>query len=333
MRRAATTLVLLLLAGCAIAGAPGAGPAGDDKESSATVVARWAPAETPRAVVLALHGFNDRKAAFEDFGKFAAARGVLVEAYDQSGFGARPNRGLWPGADVLADEAKERVRELHGQYPGVPIYVLGESMGAAIAMVAFSDPQAPPIAGLVLSAPAVWGGKNLGGFYRAVLTAANLAIPWVRLTGEGLNIQASDNIPGLIRLGRDPLYIRATRVDAIAGLVRLMDQAIDHGPDLHVRTLVLTGANDQVVPPTAQADFVRELPAQGCSVVTYLRGWHLLLLDLQREAVFRDILAWMDGRPLPSGLDRPCGPARPSEDRVAGSPHDATVTRSEPAPG
>jgi pimeloyl-ACP methyl ester carboxylesterase len=179
----------------------------------------------------------------------------------------------------------------------------------------------------------VWGGKDLGGFYRVVLTAARLAIPWVRLTGEGLHIQASDNIPGLIRLGRDPLYIRATRVDAIAGLVGLMDEARERGPELRVRTLVLTGARDEVVPPQSQADFVRELPGQGCSVVTYLHGWHLLLLDLQREAVFRDILAWMDREALPSGLERPCGRAGTPESRVAGPPHDGTLTHSEPGVG
>jgi acylglycerol lipase len=332
VRRAAAASLLLLLAGCAVDG-PSAPVAEKIASDPPVVMARWAPPEQPRAVVLALHGFNDRKAAFEDFGKFAAARGVLVEAYDQSGFGARPNRGLWPGADVLAEEAREHVRELHRQYPSVPVYLLGESMGAAVAVVALTGPQAPPIDGLILSAPAVWGGKDLSGLYRAVLTAANLAIPWVTLTGEGLNIQASDNIPGLIRLGRDPLYIRATRVDAIAGLVGLMDEALNRGPELRVRTLVLTGARDEVVPPQSQADFVRSLPGQGCSVVTYLHGWHLLLLDLQRETVFRDILGWMDHEPLPSGLERPCGPAGTPDARVAGPPHDGTLTRGEPGVG
>lgn len=75
--------------------------------------------------------------------------------------------------------------------------------------------------------------------------------------------------------------------------------------------LVLLGARDQIVPPTGSRRFVATLDAATCSVVTYLQGWHLLLRDHQRERAFADILAWIDGHPLPSGLDRPCGPAPP----------------------
>jgi alpha-beta hydrolase superfamily lysophospholipase len=71
--------------------------------------------------------------------------------------------------------------------------------------------------------------------------------------------------------------------------------------------LVLLGARDQIVPPQASRRFVATLPAATCSVATYLNGWHLLLRDHQRSKVFADILAWVDGRPLPSRLDHPCG--------------------------
>jgi hypothetical protein len=32
-----------------------------------------------------------------------------------------------------------------------------------------------------------------------------------------------------------------------------------------------------------------------------------LLRDLQRRVVWQDILAWIDGEPLPSGRGEPCG--------------------------
>ena len=180
--------------------------------------------------MLALHGFNDRKAAFSEFGAYAAARGILVEAYDQPGFGARPDRGRWQGLEVLVAEAHARVRALRLRYPGLPVYVLGESMGAALVTVAFTEPTAPPVDGVILSAPAVWGGDALSPLYRRALTIAGLVAPWAKLTGGGLGIQASDNIPALIELGQDPLYIRETRIDAIVGLVEAMDQARDRAP-------------------------------------------------------------------------------------------------------
>ena len=42
------------------------------------------------------------------------------------------------------------------------------------------------------------------------------------------------------------------------------------------------------------------------------RVWYQDFLDfVRREQVFADILAWVDGAPLPSGLDHPCGPPAP----------------------
>jgi acylglycerol lipase len=296
-------LALLILVGCAVAEAPPAAGL------PPVVEQRWVPPDKPRAVILALHGFNDRKAAFNDFGAYAAARGILVEAYDQPGFGARPDRGRWPGTRALVAEAHARVRSLRERHPGLPVFVLGESMGAALVTVAFTEPTAPPVDGVILSAPAVWGGDALSPLYRRTLTIAGLVAPWAKLTGGNLGIQASDNIPALIELGRDPLYIRETRIDAIVGLVEAMDQARDRAPMLAVPTLVLTGARDEVVPPQSQAEFIGFLPAASCAAVTYLDGWHLLLRDLQRERVYADIVAWAESLRLPSGLDRPCGVA------------------------
>jgi alpha-beta hydrolase superfamily lysophospholipase len=201
-------------------------------------------------------------------------------------------------------EARARAAALRAQHPGMPLFVLGESMGGAVAAVAFSGPD-PGIDGLILSAPAVWGGESLSGLYRAALGLGSLTVPWLRLTGQNLNIQASDNIEALIALGQDPLYIRATRIDAVAGLVDLMDRASGLGPDITVPTLILTGARDQVVPPPAQREFIRSMPAT-CATIGYIRGWHLLLRDMQREQVYRDILAWLEDGRGASNLDRPC---------------------------
>jgi alpha-beta hydrolase superfamily lysophospholipase len=106
--------------------------------------------------------------------------------------------------------------------------------------------------------------------------------------------------------------LRYTRLDAVAGLVELMIEGQAAAADLRLPTLVLLGARDQIVPPAASRRFVALLPPEACTVVAYLNGWHLLLRDHQRETVFADILAWVDGRPPPSRLDRPCGPPPPA---------------------
>lgn len=300
MLRHLSAALLLLLVACAV---PSESPT-----SQPATETQWAPQGAPRAVIVAVHGFNDFKGAFKEFGAYAVAQGILVEAYDQPGFGARPDRGYWPGTPALVAALEEAVESAHERHPGLPVYVLGESMGAAVALMAQAGPRAQPVDGLILVAPAVWNGKDLPPGYLAVLRVLSAMVPSLRIHGRHLKRMASDNIEMLRALGRDPLYLRETRVDGIAGLVNLMVEAQAVAPRVSVPMLVLLGAKDQIVPPDAAKRFVATLPASQCQVATYPDGWHLLLRDHQRGRVYADIASWLDGLPLASGLARNCGP-------------------------
>ncbi|MFC3677706.1 alpha/beta hydrolase [Ferrovibrio xuzhouensis] len=268
----------------------------------------WLPDGKPKAVILALHGFNDYGMAFADPGAWWAQRGIATFAPDQRGFGAGPYHGYWPGGQRMADDVGDLTRLLRKRYPGVPLYWLGESMGGAVALAAWQDETDHPD-GLVLSAPAVWGRASMPLLYRASLWLASYTIPWKTFTGQGLDIQASDNIPMLIRLGRDPLVIKATRVDTIHGLVNLMDMASTVRPQ-GVPLLLLYGAKDEVIPRPPVERFAEALQAarpSGLQIAVYGNGWHMLLRDLEGKTVWRDIAAWIADpalAALPSGAGR-----------------------------
>lgn len=273
--------------------------------------------DNPKAVILGLHGFNDYSNMFGAFGpgEFLAGQGIAVYAMDQRGFGSAPGRGLWAGDTRMAEDAATAVALIRKRHPGLPLYVLGTSMGGAVAMRMMALPEPPEVDGLVLSAPAVWGWQNLNRFYAATLwTAARLA-PSATLTGSGLEIWPSDNIDMLRALGRDPLVIKETRIGTLHGLVTLMDEAYSAADRIRVPVLLLYGAKDQIVPPHATAAALRSMRARNVEVkpVCYPAGYHMLLRDKQRETVWRDIASWIEARaaPLPSGADsdlRPCGP-------------------------
>jgi alpha-beta hydrolase superfamily lysophospholipase len=266
----------------------------------------WLPEGPPRAVILAVHGFNDYSNAFTEFGDFAAAHGIAVHAYDQRGFGANPAAGLWAGTPALVEDLeleRARIAELH---PDRPVYILGESMGAAVVIAAVASGAALDVDGFILTAPAVWGGDQLNPLYRATLWVVSRLAPGLKLTGRSLGVMASDNIDALRALSADPLFIKETRVDAIAGLVQLMDTAYAAADAFPGPVLVMVGEHDEIVPPGAQSAMIERLRANPCLQVVYPDGWHLLLRDLQRRVVWQDILAWIDDKPLPSGQGKPC---------------------------
>lgn len=267
----------------------------------------WLPDRPPEAAILALHGFNDYSYAFDEFGRFAAEHGIAVHAYDQRGFGASADAGYWPGADALIAELRERLEAVRAMHPASKVFLLGESMGAAVIIAALNSDEPPEVDGVILSAPAIWGGDQLNPLYRATLWLAVRLMPDLRLTGEGLERQASDNIEMLRALGADPLVIKETRIAAIGGLVKLMDSAYRGATSLTGPLLILGGARDEIVPPDALEATLARIDASPCVEIEYPDGWHLLLRDYQRQVVFQDVLAWLRGEAPPSSFDRPCG--------------------------
>jgi len=265
---------------------------------------RWQLQAEPRFAVLALHGFNDYSSAFEAAGRRWAEAGAAVYAYDQRGFGGTAQRGVWAGDDRLSEDAASAVALIRARHPGLSVFVVGESMGGAVAMATFARPDAPKIDGLVLVAPAVWGRSTMNPLYRLVLWSGAHLAPGAIVTGRGLRRQASDNIPMLIALGRDPLVIKETRVDSLWGLVGLMDGALEAAPRLALPTLVLYGERDEIVPPHATKRMLETLAAPH-RLAVYPEGWHMLLRDLKARVPQDDILAWFEDRraALPSGAE------------------------------
>ena len=264
------------------------------------------------AVILALHGFNDYSNAFEAPGKAWAKRGIATYAYDQRGFGAAPERGYWPGRTAFTADVATASQILRRRYPGVPLYLLGESMGGAVAVVAMageSGTPVPDVDGVILTAPAVWGRATMDLLPRLALWGGVRLMPGLTLTGRGLEKRPSDNIAMLRALARDPLVIKETRVDTIYGLVDLMDAALDEAPFLETPLLVMYGAKDEIVPQAPIRRFVGSLPPESrrrATLAWYEEGYHMLLRDLEGPVVIADVASWVlaPTAPLPSGADR-----------------------------
>ncbi|MDX2225418.1 MAG: alpha/beta hydrolase [Rhodospirillaceae bacterium] len=270
----------------------------------------------PRAVVVALHGFNDYANAFAavpsaaGVGPFLAERGFAVYAYDQRGFGAAPHAGLWPGADRLRADFGAVLDLARARHPGVPVFALGESMGGAVVLTALASAARPPVDGVILVAPAVWARATMPALYRVALWLGARIAPGLKPSGRGLGRQASDNIAMLRANAADPLFIKNTRIDAIAGLVDLMDEAFAatqaHPARIRVPVLYLYGGRDQIIPREPTLKAVRALPEATVTFAYYPDHWHMMLRDLNGAGVLADIAAWIadPGQALPSAADR-----------------------------
>ncbi len=265
---------------------------------------RWLPEETPKAAVVAIHGFNDYSNAFAGIGGHLAGQGIAVYAYDQRGYGNSGEHGIWAGKQNLTRDLRAAVTAVKQHHPSLPLYVMGESMGGAVTVITAAEGGLDGVSGLVLVAPAVWGDVTMGWLYRMPLWLGAHSFPDRRVSNEGMELWPSDNLEMLEAFTNDPLVIKQSRIDTIYGIVHLMDEAYRATDTIEMPALLLYGANDQVIPKPPILDVMERMRKHRAAY--YPKGYHMLTRDLQGDVVHRDVAAWIldQQTDLPSGFDR-----------------------------
>ncbi|QTF94474.1 MAG: lysophospholipase [Halomonas sp. BM-2019] len=320
-------LCALLLAGCAQAARQAPGPGAEPPrlepfqviaEDGYRLPLRHWPAEghhrdMPRALVLAVHGFNDHSGSFDIMAEALRPHGIAVYAFDQRGFGLTAQRRLWPGHERLVDDLHHLVALLQARHPETPLYLVGKSMGAAVVLLALEKDPPPPVAGSVLIAPAVWGIEAMPWYQRAALWLGVRLMPEVSFsstTVRRLGIHPTDDPEIAAQLAEDPLILRRARVDTLHGVSETMSLALDAAERLPGPALILYGEADQVIPPEATCALLDRLPerddeAPGWRLALYPEGYHMLTRYTQRERTEADLAAWLldHAAPLPSGQE------------------------------
>ncbi|GEL03205.1 hypothetical protein SSA02_23680 [Swaminathania salitolerans] len=250
-----------------------------------------------------MHGFGDSRDAWEFSAPCLARQGIEVIAPDQRGFGETAHRGAWSGTARMVQDIREEARQLHAEAPDIPLFVMGESMGGALAALLATDRPDGTTRGFILVSPAIW---KLDPVSRLVVDMLDLIAPEWIFTGAhapGEHI-ATDNIAALRRLYFDPLTLHGFRLDLLRGLIDLMAAGQKAAPHVRAPLLVLYGDRDQMIPAPPMARFWADLP-QDSRKDLIPGGHHLLLRDRDGARAVADIASWIlaPDRLLPSGGD------------------------------
>ena len=254
----------------------------------------WAlPLGKPRrACALLVHGLGEHIGRYRHVIHSLLAVGIEVRGYDQRGFGRSPGaRGVIAHDDVLLDDARvvfDAWRRDRGEQP----FLIGHSLGGAIAARAATGGWIEP-RGLALSSPAIAG--RVSGLQKLAL-------------GVGKRLSPNRPVPSGLKsqyVSRDPEVVAAYRRDPLNhGLItpRLAQFIIDSGTralaaaaQLQVPTLVMIGTADRLIDVASARLFHDRLPAALRTLRVYDGFYHELFNEPGEGGAraIADLAAWI----------------------------------------
>lgn len=132
------------------------GEVSNDSDNHAAPCLSWIdPLVKPKVCLLCIHGLGLYSGAYTNFGLRMSHNGVATYAIDVRGFGSWMKAQGKEEVDFKAclEDIKVALQSIHAANPGLPVFLLGESMGGAIALRATA--MYPDLVdGLISSVPA-----------------------------------------------------------------------------------------------------------------------------------------------------------------------------------
>ncbi|MCX7055972.1 MAG: lysophospholipase [Proteobacteria bacterium] len=259
-------------------------------------VQSWLPEQAPRGVVVLVHGLAEHCGRYGELVERLTGRGLAVYAMDHRGHGRSPGpRAMIGRFRWLVEDVQTRLEVARGAHPGLPLFLLGHSMGGAIALeTALSQPVS--LAGLVLSAPALGADPAVPALQVAIARLLSRVAPSIGVLR--LPADAISRDPLVVGdYERDPLVYRGSIPARTAvELLQAMRGFTARAAALRVPTLVLHGTADRLV-PIAQAESVwRTFGSADFSVQRYEGLYHEVFNEPERARVQADLQAWLEAR-------------------------------------
>jgi alpha-beta hydrolase superfamily lysophospholipase len=204
----------------------------------------WIPERT-RAILLALHGLGAHGEWYEGLGDALLPRGVATLAPDLRGHGlTRWDLGMIPDPDVLLRDLDFWIAELTRHFPGVPLHLLGTSMGGCLAVSVAA--RHPELKGLILISPAFRPIYLRAREKAAMVLSVLLGRAGQTETPLGRGLAICGDELRLQWLRQDPLAQRALPARSHWNVGRLIRQASRELTRTRPPILCLQGARDPV---------------------------------------------------------------------------------------
>jgi len=255
----------------------------------------WTPVKgNSKALVIFVHGLKDHSDRYAEVGRKLSQNGFGIYSFDLRGHGDSEGRRVWTDSfDDYITDLEIFYDRVHNLEPNKPIFLFGHSMGGAI-VTTFVLKNSRPVAGLILSAPALKPGEDINAFLIGTTkilgsitpSLAVLDLPNEKFSRDPKMVEAISHDP-LIYQGKGPARTAKELLKAIANIEEKMTE-------ITLPFITLHGTKDGLTNPDGSRELFKKAKSTDKSIRIYEGVYHDLLHEPEKEKVYGDILDWLN---------------------------------------
>ncbi|KAG4991999.1 hypothetical protein JHK87_025456 [Glycine soja] len=266
----------------------------------------WLPESSPlKAIICYCHGYADTCTFyFEGVARKLASSGYGVFALDYPGFGLSDGlHGYIPSFESLVNDVIEHFSKIKEQkkYQDVPSFLLGESMGGAIALnIHFKQPAAWN--GAALIAPLCKFAEDMIPHWlvKQILIGVAKVLPKTKLVPQKEEVK--DNIFRDVNKRKLApynvlLYKDKPRLGTALELLKATQELEQRLEEVSLPLLIMHGEADIITDPSASKALYEKAKVKDKKLCLYKDAFHTLLEGEPDETIFHvlgDIISWLD---------------------------------------
>ncbi|XP_068550624.1 monoglyceride lipase isoform X1 [Anas acuta] len=256
----------------------------------------WKPATAARALVFIAHGAGEHCGRYDDLAQRLTELNLFVFAHDHVGHGqSEGDRMVVSDFHVFIRDSLQHIDLMKKDHPGLPVFILGHSMGGAISILTASE-RLGDFSGMVLISPLVVASPEVATPIKVFAAKVlNLVLPNLSLGSIDPNA-VSRNKKEMESYTSDPLvYHGGMKVSFVIQLMNAIARIERALPKLTLPILVLHGSSDKLCDIRGSHLLMDTVQSQDKTLKVYEEAYHALHKELPEvtTSVFTEILTWV----------------------------------------
>ncbi|XP_028638796.1 monoglyceride lipase isoform X4 [Grammomys surdaster] len=268
----------------------------------------WKPSGTPKALIFVSHGAGEHCGRYDELAQMLKGLDMLVFAHDHVGHGqSEGERMVVSDFQVFVRDVLQHVDTIQKDYPEVPVFLLGHSMGGAISILVAAE-RPTYFSGMVLISPLVLANPESASTLKVLAAKLlNFVLPNMSL-GRIDSSVLSRNKAEVDLYNSDPLICHAgVKVCFGIQLLNAVSRVERAMPRLTLPFLLLQGSADRLCDSKGAYLLMESSRSQDKTLKMYEGAYHVLHKELPEvtNSVLHEINTWVSHRIAATGAGCP----------------------------